>query len=154
DAILRSYQNRGYENATVEAVPQFSSDQIRALVTFRIQEGSQVFVDHVLIVGNVRTKAETIERELQFKAGDPYSLAAITESQRRLASLGLFRRARISELRHGSETTRDLLVSIEEAPPTTIAYGVGADVRRIADSRSESGAATERFDVAPRAVFE
>jgi outer membrane protein insertion porin family len=154
DAILRTYQNRGYENATVEAVPQFNSDQSRALVTFRIQEGSQVFVDHVLIVGNVRTKAETIERELQFKAGDPYSLAAIIESQRRLASLGLFRRARISELRHGSETTRDLLVSIEEAPPTTIAYGVGAEGRRIADSRSETGAAAERFDIAPRALFE
>ena len=86
-----------------------------------------MFVDHVLIVGNVRTQTETIERELQIKAGDPFSLAAINESQRRLTALGLFRRARITELRHGGETTRDLLVTIEEAPPTTSGYGGGVE---------------------------
>ena len=42
---------------------------------------------------------------LQVKAGDPFSLSAINESQRRLTALGLFRRARITELRHGGETT-------------------------------------------------
>jgi len=68
-----------------------------------------------------------IERELRVKAGDPFSLSAINESQRRLAALGLFRRARISELRHGGETTRDLLVTIEEAPPTTVDYGGGVE---------------------------
>ena len=41
-----------------------------------VREGPQVFVDHVLIVGNVRTSAETIERELQVKPGDPLSLSA------------------------------------------------------------------------------
>jgi outer membrane protein assembly factor BamA len=41
-----------------------------------------VFVDHVLIVGNDRTKTATIERELRFKAGEPLGLEAISESQR------------------------------------------------------------------------
>jgi hypothetical protein len=53
------------------------------------------------------------------KAGDPFS----PRDQRQPAparALGLFRRARISELRHGGETTRDPLVTIEEAPPTTV----------------------------------
>ena len=96
-------------------------------MTFAIREGPQVFVDHVLIVGNVRTSTSTIERELQLKPGDPFSLGAINDSQRRLAALGLFRRARITELRHGDETTRDLLVTVEEAPPTTIGYGGGVE---------------------------
>ena len=153
DAIEVAYQNLGYQNATVEARPQFSSDQTRATVTFRVQEGQRIYIDHVLIVGNVRTRTETIERELQIKERDPYSLAAVVESQRRLAALGLFRRVRISEVRHGSETTRDLLVSVEEAPPTTIGYGVGADGRRLTTT-SETGVATEKFDIAPRALFE
>ena len=89
-----------------------------------------MFVDHVLIVGNVRTSNETIERELQLKPGDPLGLAAVNESQRRLASLGLFRRARITELRIGDETKRDLLVTIEEAPATTVWYGGGFEVGR------------------------
>jgi outer membrane protein insertion porin family len=106
-----------------------------------------------MIVGNVRTHTETIERELQFKQGDPYSLAAVVESQRRLAALGLFRRVRIGDVRHGAENARDLLVSVEEAPPTTIGYGVGADGRVLAET-SSTGLATEKFDVAPRALFE
>ena len=35
----------------------------------------------------------------------------------------------ITELRHGGENTRDLLVTVEEAPPTTIGYGGGVEVR-------------------------
>src|SRR6185295_1487286 len=60
----------------------------------------------------------------------------------------------ISELRHDSDATRDLLVSVEEAPPTSIAYGFGAEAKTIADQRSATGEATQRFDVAPRALFE
>ena len=114
-----------------------------------------MFVDHVLIVGNVRTSTSTIERELQVKPGDPFSLAAINESQRRLTALGLFRRARITELRHGDETTRDLLVTVEEAPPTTVGYGGGVEGgRRRRSRRPRAVSASEQFDFAPRAFFE
>ncbi len=154
DAIQLAYQDLGYESMTVEARPEFSQNDTHVAVTFVIREGPQVFVNHVLIVGNVRTTTSTIERELQVKAGDPFNLGAINESQRRLTALGLFRRARITELRHGAETTRDLLVTIEEAPPTTVGYGGGVEVGRVVVAAREDGIAAERFDVAPRAFFE
>ena len=157
DAIQLAYQDLGYESATVEPRTLFSQNDTHATVTFAIREGPQVFVDHVLIVGNVRTSTETISRELQVKSGDPFSLSAINDSQRRLAALGLFRRARITELRHGAETQRDLLVTIEEAPPTTVGYGGGAEGRlRVVDSNSATpnAPAGEAFEVAPRAFFE
>ena len=154
DAIQLAYQDLGYESASVEARPVFSQNDTHVAVAFEIHEGPQVFVDHVLIVGNVRTTTSTIERELQVKAGDPFSLGAINESQRRLTALGLFRRARITELRHGGETTRDLLVTIEEAPPTTVGYGGGVEVGRVVVAAAPGEVASERFDVAPRAFFE
>ena len=154
DAIQLAYQDLGYESASVEAKPEFSQNDTHVSVTFEIHEGPQVFVDHVLIVGNVRTTTSTIEHELQVKAGDPFSLSAINESQRRLTALGLFRRARITELRHGGETTRDLLVTIEEAPPTTIGYGGGVELGRVVVAPQDGGVATEEFDFAPRAFFE
>ncbi len=154
DAIQSLYQDRGYLNATVSVKADPGVDQSTAIVTIDINEGSRVVVDHVLIVGNVRTRTETIERELQLKTNDPFSLSAITESQRRLAALGLFRRARITELGHGGETTRDLLVSVEEAPPTTIGYGAGVEARRAVVGTDENGNARASFDVAPRALFE
>jgi outer membrane protein insertion porin family len=154
DAIQLAYQDLGYESASVEAKPEFSQNDTHVSVTFEIREGPQVFVDHVLIVGNVRTTTSTIEHELQVKAGDPFSLGAINESQRRLTALGLFRRARITELRHGGETMRDLLVTIEEAPPTTVGYGGGVELGRVVVAPQDGGVATEEFDFAPRAFFE
>lgn len=153
DAMLLAYQNLGYESASVDAGLQFEDDNTRVNIRYAIREGPQVFVDHVLIVGNIRTSTSTIERELQVKPGAPFSLGAINESQRRLTTLGLFRRARITELRHGDENRRDLLVSIEEAPPTTVGYGGGVEgkLRVVTDPQ---GAATEEIDIAPRAFFE
>jgi outer membrane protein insertion porin family len=155
DAIQLAYQDLGYESASVEATTAFSQNDTHVAATFVIREGPQVFVDHVLIVGNVRTSASTIERALQMKTGDPFSLGAINEGQRRLTALGLFRRTRITELRHGGETTRDLLVTVEEAPPTTIGYGGGVEVGQVVTAATQdSTVAHNELDFAPRAFFQ
>jgi outer membrane protein insertion porin family len=155
DAIQIAYQDAGYESTTVEPKTEFSDNDTRVRVSFVIREGPQVFVDHVLIVGNVRTSASTIERELQLRPGDRFSLGKINDSQRRLAALGLFRRARITELAHGDETKRDLLVTVEESPATTIGYGGGGELlRRVVRSDNADGTAVERTQFAPRAFVE
>ena len=154
DALQTIYTNLGYQNATVTASPNFSADRSEANPVFTIREGPRLIVDHVLIVGNVRTSTGTIERELQLKVGDPLSPAAASESQRRLAALGLFRRIRITEVRHGEETRRDVVVTVEEAPATTVDYGGGFEVRlRVVRSQENPDVATERIEVAPRASF-
>jgi outer membrane protein assembly complex protein YaeT len=153
DAIELQYVNAGFQNATVDSKPSLSGDGTRADVVFTIREGPRIRVHHVLIVGNERTRTSTIERELQFKPGDPLGLAAISESQRRLAALGLFRRARITELGHGEETRRDVLVSVEEAPVTTIGYGGGVEAGQ-GTAVSEEGVAVPSIEIAPRAFFE
>src|SRR5206468_3031225 len=152
NAIETTYQDLGYQNAIVERKTEFTENGTRVAVTFVVQEGPQVFVDRVLIVGNVRTSPDIVERELQVKAGDAFSASAVNESQRRLTSLGLFRRVQIAELPHGAGTTRDLLVTVEESPATTIDYGLGAE-GRILPRQDPNGFATDELDVAPRAFF-
>jgi outer membrane protein assembly complex protein YaeT len=155
DALQLQYANLGFLSATVEGNPGLSADGSRADVVFTVREGPQLFVDHVIIVGNVRTRRDTIERELQLRPGDPLRLAAVTESQRRLAALGLFRRARISQLGHGDEVERDLIVAVEEAPATTIGYGGGVEVwRKFVRTTPIIGTAEARLELAPRAFFE
>ena len=155
DAVQAIYANLGYQNATVVASPNFSADQAEANPVFTIREGPRLLVDHVIIVGNVRTSTATIERELRLKVGDPLTPAAVSESQRQLAALGLFRRIRITEARHGEETRRDVVVTVEEAPATTVGYGGGFEVRlRVVRSAENPDVASEKFEVAPRASFE
>jgi outer membrane protein assembly factor BamA len=155
DAVVLQYLNRGYQSANADAKVDFSGDRSRVNLTFTIVEGPQVFVDHILVVGNTRTRADTIQRELAVKSGEPLSFERIIESQRRLSALGLFRRVRITELRHpGIETRRDLLVTVEEAPLTTIGYGVGLEGGRRLRRTEEEAGAVEVFEFAPRGFFE
>jgi outer membrane protein assembly complex protein YaeT len=154
DAIQLLYANRGYESATVTPQLGFSPDHSRVAIRYVIAEGPQIFVEHILVVGNSRTSTGLIERELTIKEGEPLNLQAMTESQRRLVALGLFRRVQVTELRHGSSTHRDVLVSVEEAPATTIAYGGGVEVEMRPQPSGTSGVAVDKLEVAPRALFE
>lgn len=153
DAVLLRYLNLGYENAAIDVKPDVSRDGTRADLLFAVREGPQMLIDHVIVVGNVRTSTETIERELRLHAGDPLGREARFESQQRLAALGLFRRVSLTELGHGDQRRRDLLVTVEEAPATTIAYGGGVEGRRLVVQEA-NGLAGEQFQFAPRASFE
>jgi outer membrane protein insertion porin family len=152
DAVQSRYANQGFLNATVEATPVASADGRRADIVFGVREGPQILVEHVLIVGNERTRAATIAREVQIQAGDPLGRDEVVETQRRLTALGLFRRTRISQVTHGDESRRDLLITVEEGPPTTVGYGGGFELgQRIHET---GGVAVEELEFAPRAFFE
>ncbi len=143
ERILVAYRDGGFREAGVDGVVTLSTDGTNADVHFSVREGRQTLVDHILIVGNTRTSEATIRRELTLRPGDPLGDAAVSESQRRLAALGLFRRSTISELPHTNDDRRDVLVTVEEAPATSIGYGGGLEFQRV-----------ETSEVAPRGFFE
>jgi outer membrane protein insertion porin family len=154
DAIVLEYQNLGYASATVEPRQTLSDDSTRMDVVYEVEEGPQTIVDHILVVGNSRTDPRVVLRELQFRPGDPLGLDSIFESQQRLASLGLFRRVRITQLAHGPVSRRDVLVTVEEAPRTTIGYGGGLEGTQRLRATGPGGEAREELEFAPRGFFE
>jgi outer membrane protein assembly factor BamA len=143
EQLVAEYRNRGHRSAGVDAVVDLSAAGGEARLTFVIHEGPQVLVEHILIVGNTRTSEATIRRELALSPGGALGDAAVAESQRRLAALGLFRRSTISELAHSTENLRDVLVTVEEAPATTLGYGGGLEFQKV-----------ETREFAPRGFFE
>ena len=76
------------------------------------------------------------------------------ESQKNLVELGLFRRVRITQVEVGDEALRDVLVTIEESPATTIGYGGGLEVGARIRTSANTGAAEQHLEFAPRAFFE
>ena len=153
DAILLAYANRGYPQAAVTMDPQISADKARVTLRFTIREGPRILIDHVLIVGNTRVSTETIEKQLTIKAGMPLALTNLVESRRRLVALGVFRQVRISEVQ-GTGERRDVLVSVEEGPLTTIGYGGGLEAGRYVRRDTPESQPQERFEVAPSGFFE
>jgi outer membrane protein insertion porin family len=152
DTIERAFRNQGFQSVSVISQLAFAGDQQLVGLTWTIREGDQVTVDRVLINGNARVSTELIERELTIRSGSPMSDDAMLESQRRLASLGLFRRVRISELPRTGSLVRDVLVDLEEAETTTIDYGGGLEVHGIGE-RDDDGGASDRLDIGPRGFF-
>jgi outer membrane protein insertion porin family len=153
DRIDLEYRNRGYDQVAVRSEVRRAENDTQADVGFTIEEGPQVLVDRVIIVGNTRTRPETIERELLVKPGQPLGYSDLIESRVRLGALGLFRRVTIEELPHASEPRRDIFVRVEEAKATVIGAGPGIE-GSFTVRRDDSGEAVEQFEFAPRGFFQ
>jgi outer membrane protein assembly complex protein YaeT len=153
DALTTEYLNNGFQAVTVEATPVFSEDRRGVNVVYRINEGPQTTVDHILIVGNTHTDPAVILGEMRLKPGAPLGREDLIESQRALSALGLFRRVRITELSHGAGTAHDLLVTVDEAPMTTIGYGGGLEASQRLRATGPNGEAEEHLEFAPRGFF-
>ncbi len=155
DSLGQLYLNRGYQEMSVRPEPKAIDDGSQVDLQFTVHEGPQILIDHVLIVGNDRTRRETIFREVQLKSGQPLSQQQEDETRTRLAALGLFRRVDISYLQlPGQRLHRDVVITVEEAPVTTIGYGGGLEGGKRLVRSSETSEAVEEFQIAPRGFFE
>jgi len=153
DRIDLEYRNRGYDQVSVRSAVTRAENDTHADVRYLIEEGPQVLVDRVIIVGNVRTSPETIERELLVKPGQPLGYSDLIESRVRLGALGLFRRVTIEQLPHAGEPRRDIFVRVEEAKATVLGWGGGIEGAFTVRNDVE-GQAVERFEFAPRGFFQ
>jgi outer membrane protein assembly factor BamA len=153
DRVVLEYLNNGFASIDVGVIPDFSADRTRVNLTFKLTEGPQTLVDHILVVGNRRTDPSVILNEIPLKPGKPLGLEDQIESQRRLSSMGLFRRVRITELRHGG-TRHDVLVTVEEAAATSISYGGGVEATQRLRATGPGGEAEQHLEFAPRGFFD
>ena len=154
DHIHALYLDAGYDRAVVTVEPRFDDSLAAVDLAYRIVEGPQTLIEHILIAGNDTIAAASIRRELALEEGQPLGLAAVAETRRRLNALGLFRRIDIREFSHGRRDRRDVVVVVEEAAATRLAYGGGFEVsqrlRRVTDAGRGVSQAVEQLEFAPR----
>ena len=156
DAIQTVYQNRGFLAASVTVAPVTPTpapEGARADIRFDVAEGPQTVVEHIFVTGNVKTDPAVVLGELDIHENAPLGMADLTESRRKLSSLGLFRRIQITTVPQSDPSKTDVIVHVEEASQTTIGYGGGLQIDRILRSTG-SGGSQERYEFAPRGFFE
>lgn len=125
DGLLTAYRNLGYLQAVVTPEVSLDSEGTGASVTLRVVPGPRTLVDRVVTAGLHETSETVVRRELLLAEGEPLGLQKLLESQRRLGALGLFQSVRLVEMDPESVDRRSVVIAAEEAPRTTIAYGVG-----------------------------
>lgn len=152
-AIRRLYADRGFLDAAVRVQPSFSEDGRDVTLTVEIDEGPQVLIENVSVVGNERISTRAILDELRITAGQPAGATAIEEARGRLVDMGVFRRVTVGLANRGpGETRGHLIVNVVEAPATTAGIGGGLE-GGLFPRRTVSGT-VDRLEFAPRGFFE
>ncbi len=132
-ALLQSlYVDLGYVDAKVEATARFLDpvppEGERAEVLYAVTEGKPVVFGKTILRGNRRTQPFIVEDRLANKEGSPFSVTKLLETQQSLARLGIFQKIELSTFPTDPETlSRAVLVTVSEARPWSLTYGVGAE---------------------------
>jgi outer membrane protein insertion porin family len=116
---------RGY--AFVEVKPQISRnrDDRTIDIVFNVQEGPQVYVERIDIVGNVRTLDKVIRREMRLVEGDAFNANKLSRSKDRLKNLGFFKKVETTTTQGSAPDKTVIAVEVEEQSTGELSLGLG-----------------------------
>jgi len=118
------YGVRGYIDAQVTPVAVPAGEH-HIGVTYRIEEGSQSYVNHVNISGNTRTKDKVIRRELPLGPGELYNGVYADAAKQRLQNLNYFERVDVFPSDTMVPGKKDLNVVVSEKRTGSLNFGAG-----------------------------
>jgi outer membrane protein assembly complex protein YaeT len=133
--IRNYYADRGYLDARTEvSVVDLPDDRVRLI--YELSEGSRAVAQETEVTGNNISREESIQRFLDFKPGQVITPQMIRNAQRDLYATGAFREVNIKlepvapasagvQNATADETSRRVTVSVTEAKPLLLLYGLG-----------------------------
>lgn len=138
DAILNLYARNGYIDAQLDfSIVELPSttlpngereEHVRVVYTIR-NEGDKVFINQILVNGNVLTKKRAILAAIPLRPGEVLRADKLTESERMLYATEAFRTVVIRTQNSGTTASgfrkRDVIIDVEEYRPRDLTYGGG-----------------------------
>ena len=125
EALTREVARRGY--AFSEVRPRGDRDPATHKVSlgFVVDQGPRVYIERINIRGNTRTRDYVIRREFDIGEGDPYNKVLIDRGERRLNSLGFFKKVKVTN-ETGSSPDRIVIdVDVEDQPTGSFSVSGG-----------------------------
>jgi outer membrane protein insertion porin family len=132
DRILNLYAENGYfdtnvDVAVVDLPKKGNEEQVRLI--YEVKEGEKVFINRLIINGNVRTKRTAIVEAIPLREGKALRADQLTESERILYNTDVFRQVIIRTEPAGETASgfkkRDVIIDVEELKPRIMNYGFG-----------------------------
>ena len=118
--------NEGHAFANVNASPELDKDKRQVALTIFIDPGRRVYVRHINISGNNRSRDEVIRRELRQMEASWYDGDKINKSKTRIDRLGYFDDVTVeTPAVAGSTDQIDVNVNVKEKPTGNLMLGAG-----------------------------
>lgn len=138
DRMLNLYARNGYIDAQLDfsivALPDKilpdgkHEEQVRLVYTVK-SEGDKVFINRIVVNGDVLTKREAITEAIPLKEGEVLRADEIAEAERVLYATDAFRQVIIRTEPAGETASgfkkRDVIIDVEELKPRILSYGGG-----------------------------
>nr|WP_175802178.1 outer membrane protein assembly factor BamA [Burkholderia anthina] len=125
-AIVDKLGEYGYAFATVNAQPDIDRAAHRVALTLSVLPGRRVYVRHVDITGNTRTRDEVIRREMRQFEDAWFDSSRIALSKERISRLGYFTDVDVATVPvDGDRDQVDLRVKVAEKPTGSLTLGGG-----------------------------
>jgi outer membrane protein assembly complex protein YaeT len=152
--VMNAYVNRGFPDVRFEySTSADPGDAHKIDVTYKITEGTQVFVNRVLISGLHFTRPFVVEREIKIRESEPLSQREMLDSQDGLYNMGIFNEVGMAvQNPNGQDTHKNVIFQMTEARRYTFNYGFGLEVQTgqpagVTNPQGKSG-------VSPRGSFD
>lgn len=116
------YVKKGFADVTIDVDRIIGGNT--ASVRIVIHEGGQSRFGKQVIVGNDKTRAIVLQRELMHKEGDPYNPGVFLEERVALNRTGLFSSIDIAS-EPNEQGVRDIVYKVQEAPAGALEFGFG-----------------------------
>lgn len=116
----------GYAFANVSAVPEVNKTKHEVAFTFVADPGQRVYVRHINVFGNTKTRDEVIRREFRQMEGAWFATKKIQKSKQRVDKLDFFSEVNLETPPvQGSKDLVDLNVTVKEKPTGSMNVGAG-----------------------------
>ncbi len=118
--------NDGYSFANINPVPELDKEKRTAAFTFFVDPGRRVYIRHINVQGNARTRDEVVRREMRQLEAGWYSIDKINRSKERLDRTGFFEEVTVETPPvPGTNDQVDLNVTVKERNTGSLQFGVG-----------------------------
>ena len=117
----------GYAFANVNAVPDMDKEKHQVAFTFTVDPGQRVYVRHINIVGNTKTRDVVIRREFRQMEGGWFSASKTKKSKQRVDRLDFFSEVNV-ETPPVPGTNDQLDVSLAVKEKATGDFSIGAGI--------------------------
>ncbi len=125
DALTREIAKHGFAFSQVRPRGDRDPANRTVAIVFVVEEGPRVYIERIVIRGNTRTRDYVIRREFEIGEGDAYNKALFDRAERRLNSLGYFKKVKITNEQGSTPDRVVVVVDVEDQPTGSLSVSGG-----------------------------